>query len=140
MVLLIGANIADNHPILCQYLEANPQQDADRGRPARHQDRDDGRHLHLPLKPRSDLALLNGIAHILIRHNLIDRDYIERHTTGFDELARFLEAYTPERVSRDHRPERGADFQDRAAVWPRQGRLHRLDHGRESQHARARRP
>jgi assimilatory nitrate reductase catalytic subunit len=25
LVLLIGANIADNHPILCQYMEANPQ-------------------------------------------------------------------------------------------------------------------
>ena len=43
VMLLIGANIADNHPILCQYLEANPRQDADRGRSARHQDRDDGR-------------------------------------------------------------------------------------------------
>ena len=46
--------------------------------------------IHLPLKPRSDLALLNGIAHILIRHNLIDRDYIDQHTTGFDELEQFL--------------------------------------------------
>jgi ferredoxin-nitrate reductase len=55
--------------------------------------------LHLPLKPRSDLALANGIAHILIRHGLIDRAYIENHTTGFDELARFLEAYSPGRVS-----------------------------------------
>ncbi len=42
VILLIGANIADNHPILCQYLEANPQQDADRRRSARHQDGDDG--------------------------------------------------------------------------------------------------
>ena len=29
--------------------------------------------------------MLNGIAHILIRYNLIDREYIEQHTTGFDE-------------------------------------------------------
>ena len=42
VILLIGANIADNHPILCQYLEENPQQDTDRGRSARYQDRDDG--------------------------------------------------------------------------------------------------
>ena len=55
--------------------------------------------LHLPLKPRSDLALINGIAHILIRHGLINRDYIDLHTTGFDELARFLEAYPPPRVA-----------------------------------------
>ena len=96
VVLLIGANIADNHPILCQYL--NPRQtlivaDPRVSKTAMMAD------LHLPLKPRSDLALANGIAHILIRHGLIDRAYIERHTSGFDELARFLESYSPDRVS-----------------------------------------
>jgi len=98
VILLIGANIADNHPILCQYLDANPRKtlivaDPRVSKTAMLAD------LHLPLKPRSDLALANGIAHILIRHGLIDRTYIEKHTTGFDALARFLEAYTPDRVS-----------------------------------------
>src|ERR1700687_4075312 len=98
VVLLIGANIADNHPILCQYLDSNPRRtlivaDPRVSKTAMMAD------LHLPLKPRSDLALLNGIAHILIRHGLIDRTYVERHTTGFDELVRFLEAYSPDRVS-----------------------------------------
>jgi anaerobic selenocysteine-containing dehydrogenase len=97
VVLLIGANIADNHPILCQYLDTNPDRtlivaDPRVSKTAMMAD------LHLPLKPRSDLALLNGIAHILIRHDLIDHAYIRRHTTGFDDLARFLEAYTPDRV------------------------------------------
>lgn len=98
VVLLIGANIADNHPILCQYLEANRNKtlivaDPRVTKTAMMAD------LHLPLKPRSDLALLNGIAHILIQHNLIDREYVARHTTGFDELAKFLESYPPERVA-----------------------------------------
>jgi assimilatory nitrate reductase catalytic subunit len=97
VILLIGANIAENHPILCQYLEANPRKtlivaDPRVTKTAMMAD------LHLPLKPRSDLALLNGIAHILIRHNLIDRAYIDRHTTGFDDLARFLENYSPAKV------------------------------------------
>ena len=98
VVLLIGANIADNHPILCQYLDTNPRRtlivaDPRVSKTAMMAD------LHLPLKPRSDLALVHGIAHILIRHGLIDRAYIDRHTTGFEELVRFLEAYTPDRVS-----------------------------------------
>ena len=98
VVLLIGANIADNHPVLCQYLEANPQRtlivaDPRASKTAMLAD------LHLPLKPRSDLALLHGIAHILIRHGLIDRNYIDQHTTGFQELKKFLEAYPPERVA-----------------------------------------
>ncbi|HEY7334456.1 MAG TPA: molybdopterin-dependent oxidoreductase [Bryobacteraceae bacterium] len=99
VILLIGANIADNHPILCQYLDANPRKtlivaDPRVSKTAMMAD------LHLPLKPRSDLALANGIAHILIRHGLIDREYIGQHTTGFDELARHLEDYTPERVAK----------------------------------------
>jgi assimilatory nitrate reductase catalytic subunit len=98
VVLLIGANLADNHPILCQYLEANREKtlivaDPRVTKTAMMAD------LHLPLKPRSDLALINGIAHILIRYNLIDRDYIDKHTTGFEALAAFLETYTPDRVS-----------------------------------------
>ncbi|HUP02807.1 MAG TPA: molybdopterin-dependent oxidoreductase [Bryobacteraceae bacterium] len=98
VILLIGANIADNHPILCQYLDANPNRtlivaDPRVTKTAMMAD------LHLPLKPRSDLALLNGMAHIMIRHGLIDRDYIASHAAGFDELAKFLESYTPERVS-----------------------------------------
>jgi anaerobic selenocysteine-containing dehydrogenase len=98
VILLIGANIADNHPILCQYLDANPRKtliaaDPRVSKTAMMAD------LHLPLKPRSDLALAHGIAHILIRHGLIDRAYIDAHTNGFDGLARFVEAYTPARVS-----------------------------------------
>jgi len=98
VVLLIGANIADNHPILCQYLESNRDKmlivaDPRVTKTAMMAD------LHLPLKPRSDLALINGIAHILLHYNLINREYIGEHTTGFDELAKFLESYTPERVA-----------------------------------------
>ena len=97
VILLLGANIADNHPILCQYLEANPHKtlivaDPRVTKTAMMAD------LHLPLKPRSDLALLNGIAHILVRHNLVNREYIDRHTTGFEDLERHLENYPPHRV------------------------------------------
>ena len=98
VIFLIGANIADNHPILCQYLEANRKKklivaDPRVSKTAMMAD------LYLPLKPRSDLALLNGLAYLLIRYNLIDRSFIDKHTAGFAELQTFLEAYPPERVS-----------------------------------------
>jgi len=98
VILLIGANIADNHPILCQYLEANPSKtvivaDPRVSKTAMMAD------IHLPIKPRSDLALLNGMAHILIRHGLIDRKYIAAHTSGFEALEKHVEPYTPQRVS-----------------------------------------
>jgi anaerobic selenocysteine-containing dehydrogenase len=98
VILLIGANIAENHPILCQHLEANPARtlivaDPRVTKTAMMAD------LYLPVRPRSDLALLNGIAHILIRDHLIDCDYIDRHTTGFDDLRHSVSRYDPEFVS-----------------------------------------
>src|SRR5438046_10718568 len=82
VIFLIGANIADNHPILCQYLDANPGRtlivaDPRVTKTAMMAD------LYLPLKPRSDIALINGLIHILIRTGLFNRDYIEQHTQAF---------------------------------------------------------
>lgn len=98
VVLLIGANIAENHPILCQHLDANPSKtlivaDPRVTKTAMMAD------IYLPVKPRSDLALVNGIAHILIRDGLIDREYICQHTNGFDELCEFIQKYDPQYVS-----------------------------------------
>lgn len=98
VLFLIGANIAENHPILCQRLNANPNgkvivADPRVTKTAMMAD------LYLPLKPRSDLALLNGLAHILIELNLIDHAYIQQHTQGLDELRTHLKTYTPEYVA-----------------------------------------
>ena len=65
VIVLIGANIADNHPILCRRLEANPGTtlivvDPRVTKTAMMAD------VHLAIRPRSDLALLNGLIHIVI--------------------------------------------------------------------------
>ena len=102
LILLIGANIADNHPILCHRLDRQTPGTKHRTlvvvdprvtKTAMMAD------LHLAVKPRSDIALINGIAHILIRDNLIDRAYIDAHTNGFAELAAYVAAFTPEHVA-----------------------------------------
>lgn len=98
VVLLIGANIAENHPILCQHLEANPSKTLIVADPRVTKTAMMG-DIYLPVKPRSDLALINGIAHILIRDGLIDQNYIREHTNGFDELRAFLAKYNAEYVS-----------------------------------------
>jgi assimilatory nitrate reductase catalytic subunit len=99
VILLIGANIADNHPILCRRLEANPDAtlivvDPRVTKTAMMAD------LHLAILPRSDLALLSGLIHIIIERDLVDRDYIDRHTTGFEALRDSVREDTPERVAR----------------------------------------
>jgi anaerobic selenocysteine-containing dehydrogenase len=98
VILLIGANIAENHPILWQRLEINPGKTLIVVDP-RVTKTAMLANLHLPVKPRSDLALLNAFIHVLIEENLIDREYIAAHTTGFEELRASVRQYTPEGVS-----------------------------------------
>ena len=98
LVLLIGANIADNHPILCRRLQSNPGKalivvDPRVTKTAMLAD------LHLAIRPRADLALINALIHIVIEHGLIDRAYIDRHTSGFDALRDSVREYTAEHAA-----------------------------------------
>jgi len=98
-VFLIGANIADNHPILYTFLERNSKKTvvvADPRMTKTVMQAD----IYLPLKPRTDLALLYGMMHILIEENLVDSRFIADHTTGFGELQEFLKDYSPARTAK----------------------------------------
>ncbi len=90
VIFLIGANIAENHPILCSRLESNPGKtlvvvDPRVTKTAMMAD------LYLPVKPRSDLALLNAMLRIIVDEQLYDRDFVEKHTSGFDDLCQSLQ-------------------------------------------------
>jgi assimilatory nitrate reductase catalytic subunit len=93
VVLLVGANIAENHPILCSRVDANKNRtlivvDPRVTKTAMMAD------IFLPIKPRGDLALINAMLRLLIDEGLYDRDYVQEHTSGFDELRASLEPYT----------------------------------------------
>jgi anaerobic selenocysteine-containing dehydrogenase len=56
---------------------------------------------HIALLPGTDGALALGMMHVLIREGLVDQDYIERYTLGFEGLRkRVLEQYTPQWAAR----------------------------------------
>lgn len=97
-ILIAGANPAAAHPIVFRRIEqakaANPQLkiiviDPRRSESAEIAD------LHLPLKPGTDIVLFNALLHVMIREQLIDREYIAAHTEGFPALALAVESYTP---------------------------------------------
>lgn len=56
-------------------------------------------HQHIALLPGTDAALALGLMRVLITEELIDRDYIEKYTLGFDALAKRVEEWTPERTA-----------------------------------------
>ena len=101
-LLIAGANPAVAHPIVFRRIEdarvANPQLkiiviDPRCSETARIAD------LHLALRPGTDIALFNGLLHVLLTEELVDRDYIAAHTEGFEALEQTVMAYTPASVS-----------------------------------------
>ncbi len=50
------------------------------------------------INPGSDLALALGLMHVIVGEGLHDTDYVERYTSGFDDLRDTVREYTPERV------------------------------------------
>src|SRR3954453_4424264 len=55
--------------------------------------------LHLAPKVGSNVALLNGILHLIVENGWIDRAFIEAHTTGFERLRNVLANYPPQRAA-----------------------------------------
>ena len=56
-------------------------------------------HVHIAPLPGTDAALALGLMHVLIAENLIDTDYIARHTLGYEALAERVRDYPPARVA-----------------------------------------
>ncbi|VVE76807.1 molybdopterin oxidoreductase [Pandoraea captiosa] len=56
-------------------------------------------HQHIALLPGTDAALALGMMHVLINEDLVDHEYIARHTIGYNELKERVRGYTPARVA-----------------------------------------
>jgi anaerobic selenocysteine-containing dehydrogenase len=55
--------------------------------------------VHLAPLPGTNVALMNGILHVIIRNDWVDHDYVTAHTVGYEELTQQVEPYSPERVA-----------------------------------------
>ncbi len=97
MFLVIGSNMAEAHPVAATFLKNAVQNGAELILidPRRHKLADFA-DVHVPLKVGSDIALLNGLMHVLIQENLYDKAFVASCTVDFDQLKESLAAYTPE--------------------------------------------
>jgi len=111
LVLLIGTNTAECHPVLFQRLLKRKRKVGDALRLVTADPRatatSDAADLHLPIRPGTDLALLCGLGHLLLEGASaggsagagVDPAFVAAHTEGFEELAALWRAWTPERTS-----------------------------------------
>jgi len=100
LMLVIGSNIAECHPILYLRVLERQKQGArlvvvdPRRTPAAEK-----ADLYLPIAPGTDLALLNGLLHLLVAGGRVDREFIAAHTEDWAATESMLADYGPERVA-----------------------------------------
>jgi ferredoxin-nitrate reductase len=99
---LIGTNTAECHPIVFNRLEKHHRKNrkmkmivVDPRRTATAEAAD----LHLAIRPGTDIDLLNGIAHLLMRWGYIETGFIDECTSNFPAYAEVIRHYSPEVVA-----------------------------------------
>ena len=101
-LFIVGSNTAFAHPILFRRIE-----DAKRANPAlrivvadpRRTETADAADLFLPILPGTDVALFNGMLHLMLWEGWTDNAYIAAHTSGFDALKARVRDYAPKDVA-----------------------------------------
>ena len=104
VAFLIGTNTAECHPVLFQRLlkrkKRNPGSVTIVVVDPRRTDTAKAADIHLPIAPGSDLALLHGIAHLVLRENGQDPAFIDDHTENYEAFFDVVARWTPRRVAR----------------------------------------
>lgn len=122
---LIGTNTAECHPIifnrLRKHLKNAPWAKLIVVDP-RYTQTAEVADLHLAIRPGTDIDLLNGIAHLLIRWEYFNPDYIEECTANFAQFAEIVRDYTPEKVAQQC----GIDIADLELAAQYWGESHRV--------------
>jgi len=99
-ILVIGSNTTETHPVISYRVREAVRKGAvlivaD----PREIDLVEIAHYHLPLRPGTDVALLNGLIHIIIAEDLLDVEFVENRTEGYEKLKESVARYTPAYVS-----------------------------------------
>ncbi|MBL8309665.1 MAG: formate dehydrogenase subunit alpha [Burkholderiales bacterium] len=100
LIFLIGANPSSNHPVAASWIKnaikrgarlvlADPRQTP----LARFAE------WHLQFRPDTDVALLNGLLHVIVHEGLTDPAFIAARVNGFDALKASIADATPERMA-----------------------------------------
>jgi Anaerobic dehydrogenases, typically selenocystein e-containing len=97
VVIVIGANPTVNHPVAASWIK-NAVKNGTKLIVADPRRSDLARFAHrfMQFKPDADVALLNAMMHVIVTEGLVNQDFIDGRTIGFDELQRNVAAYSPE--------------------------------------------
>ncbi len=99
LILVVGANPAESHPVIGARIKQAVRRgvplivvDPRRTELARLAD------IHLQLHPGSNVALLNGLGHVIAKEKLLDKAFVEARTEGLDDWLESVAPCTPEKT------------------------------------------
>ncbi len=98
VIVLVGSNLCIAHPIMWQRIVNNPHHPEIIVIDPRATETAMQATQHLAPRPKSDLVLFYGLARLLIERGWIDPTFIDGHTAGFADFAKFVQPFTLERV------------------------------------------
>jgi formate dehydrogenase major subunit len=99
VILVCGSNTTETHPV----IGAQIRQAVNRGAKLivadpREIPLAEEAEVFLPIRPGTNVALLNGMMNVIINEGLLDKEYVENRTEGFDELWEIVKEYTADKV------------------------------------------
>ncbi len=98
-MLLVGANVAEAHPIIFHHIMKGVKNGAEMVVvDPRKTLTTQKAHEHMQIAVGSDIALANAMAHVIIRDGLYHKEFVAKATTGFEDYALSVKAWTPERA------------------------------------------
>ena len=100
VALITGSNTTENHPVAATFIKQAVKAGTELivVDVRRNQIADFAKHF-AQIRPGTDVAFYNSLLHVLCRDGLLDRNYIDSHTEGFDEIESLVAAdYSPEQA------------------------------------------
>ena len=98
-ILALGTNTTETHPVISLYVRRALARGATLVvADPRRTEMAELAAVHLQHRAGTDLALLNGLAQVIISEELYNRRFVEERTEGFEELKAAVAEYTPEKV------------------------------------------
>jgi formate dehydrogenase alpha subunit len=100
-ILIIGSNTTENHPVIGSFIKERKKKgdctlivcDPRKIEMTKYAD------IHIRQKSGTDVALLNGFMHVILRDGLHDQEFIDKNVNNFDKLKETVAKYTPQYVS-----------------------------------------
>ena len=96
--IVTGSNTGENHPIIALQMKEAVQKYGAKMIVVdpRRIDLVDFAELWLPLKPGTNVPVFSAMAHVIVKEDLVNWEFVKNRTEGFDEFLKSLEKFTPE--------------------------------------------